>query len=777
MDMCHNDGHHSPVSPTFSFWPPYKEEEDNEEKRTVFVSYHAQSAATTPARIAEGNGMKISYHNSSQPKAVDKGGRGFAGLAAPGTPTTSMLTSSHKRPTDRPSALVSPLASLERSRSSNVRVSHLRMNPATVGAPRALLKKPPPPLPPPPSPQPIPRQKSHSQPHAHNSAKNAMACSDLYLQSPSGTSNKKSYTSSIHVHVNPVAPPITLDLREPTYQPNTASNSTSNALPQCSELQDSHPKRTHHLFTFSRCPLDLRYRELRCMEGVVFQSTPAKSTKLSVEKEAFTDTEVPLPSPRITLESCDKRREEVISRTKECTMWNTRDDVLTNDVTILKPHEEVFPFMRGTGNIIQHSKEMTNDTPSLSRLRVVSLREGRVCEIVRPFSPFHALISLENSQKASLRFHEPTNSRAVDSTPCIRLHESVVRHASLGQILSEPLADKSRNFPAPSPEPKFDIPPDRITTPQSPYLTENTVYFEALGSHSTAFCPEGSPLLNTKAEGVAVSPLKRDTTPTPKETMERINKLRSILRVDKKFYPLQVDKCVQVEQPARRTLDSWQISKECQVNQLPSDLWDTATISDTSTHSFNEHDDVVTNIVEDYGDCEPLPSFRGRPQPQENASFPLLMMRQEHRLRKPSSKFVRRRRRTKIPTVKMEDERDAEITSGAPFVASRAIRSMSVDERRCLPSAEQGSTFSANEFSPPVSATTSATRWEECINRVYARRRYHSVSNNTHIQSSRPKQTSRKSCTNDRKRLQDLRCSLMRQTFASAQRCKASQPN
>ncbi|VDK40574.1 unnamed protein product [Taenia asiatica] len=773
MSICRNDGQHSPITPTFTFWPHYDEEEDNEEKRTVFFSYRAQSTTTTPTRTTDGNAKKTASYKSYQSKVVHKGGRGLVGLTTPAISTASTLTSSHKRPTDRPSALVSPLTSLERSRGNNVRVSHLRLNPATVGAPRSLLKKPPSPLPPPPSPQLTPRQKLHQypQPYAHTT-QNAMACSALYLQPTSTTSNKKSYTSSIHVHVSPVASPITLDLREPSYEPNATSTSTSIAIPQSSEPYDSYPRRTHHLFSSSHCPFNFRYKELQDMEGVMFPPSPTQSTALPVEEGAFTDTEVPLPSPRITLESLDERHVEFVTGTKECAVWKNTFDILANEVTMSKPREEVFTFMLSGGNATRQSKGMTNGTASLSRLRVVSLREGRACEIVRPFSSFSSLVPLESLQKATLSLYDSTSWRAVDRTPRILLHESVVRHTPSSHLLIELVAGNSRDLHVPSPGPQLFMPPDRITTPTSPYIPDDTVYFEALGNHSNAFRPEWSTPLETETEPGAFSPLASETKLTPKETIERINKLRSIIRVDERFYPLQVDKCIQVEQPARRTLASWQTSKECQADQLPSDLWDTATVSDTSTQSFNGHSVATANIVEDYGDCEPLLSCRSRPRPQENVPLPLLTAWREQRLRKPSTKSVRRRRRTKVPALRMEDVGE-ELTSGAPFITSRPGRSMSVEEGRCPPPSEQGSPFSINESSPPISTL----RWEECINRVYARRRHHSTSSNAHVRSSRPKRTSRKLCTTDRKKQQDLRCSLMRQTFASAQRCKASHPS
>lgn len=773
MSICRNDGQHSPINPTFTFWPHY-DEEDNEEKRTVFFSYRAQSTTTTPTRTTEGDEMKLSSYNSYQSKVVNKGGRRFAGLITPGISTTSTITSSRKRPTDRPSALVSPLTSLERSRGNNVRVSHLRLNPATVGAPRSLLKKPPPPLPPPPSPQPSPRQKSrhYPQPYTHTSAKSAMACSASYLQPPSSTSGKKSYTSSIHVHVSPVASPITLDFREPTCELNATSTSTSNTILQSSEPQDLYPRRTHHLFASSHCPFNFRYKELQCIKDVISPSPPTRSTKLPIEA-AFADTEVPLPSPRITHESYDGRDVKVITRTEECAMWKKTCDMLANEVTTSKPREEVFPFMLGGGNVIHQPKEMTNGTASSSRLRVVSLREGRACEIVRPFSSFSSIAPLESQQRATLSFYDPTSWRAVDRTPRILLHESVVRHTPLSHLRIETVVGSIQDLLIPSPGPQFDMPPDRMTTPASPYLADDNIYFETPGNHSNAFLPEWSTTMETETESRTISSLERETKLTPQETIERINKLRNIIRIDERFYPLQMDKCIQVEQPERRTLASWQTSKECQVDQLPSDLWDTATISDTSTQSCNEHGVVTNNIVEDYGDCEPLPSCRSRLHPQENAPFPPLTVWKEQRLRKPSTKSIRRRRRTKVPALKMEDEVGVELTSGAPFMTSRAARSMSVEGGRCPPPSEQGSSFSVNESSPPISTL----RWEECINQVYARRRHRSASGNTHVRSSRPKRTSRKSCTTDRKKQHDLRCSLMRQTFASAQRCKANHPS
>ncbi|KAL5103920.1 hypothetical protein TcWFU_005667 [Taenia crassiceps] len=745
-------------------------------ENSVF-SYRAQSAATTtttPTRTPEGSGTKTTSYKDNQSKVVKRSGRGIINLATTGTSTSSTLASPYKRTMDRPSALVSPLTLLERSRSNNVRVSHLRLNPATVGAPRSLLKKPPPPLPSPPSPRPTSRQAFHYylQPYAYPSSRNAMAYSDFYLRPPSGTSNKKSYTSSIHVHISPVASPITLDLRSPTCEQSAASASTSNAIPQSSEPHDPHLWRTHHPFASSHCPFNFMYEELQCTKGTMFPSTPTQSTKLSFEEAAFTDTEVPLPSPRITFEPLDERHSEDITSTKECVMWNNTCDVLANEVTMSNPHEEVFRLRLGGDNVIQQSKEMTNSTASSCRLGVVTLREGHVCEIVHPFSSLSSLAPLESLQKAALSLCDSTSQTAVDLTPRILIHKSVVRRTLPSHLRVETVIGNSQDLSVLTPGQPV-MPPDRMTTPASPYLADDTIYFEALGNHSNAFRPEWSTTLETETEPGAISPLTSETKLTPQETIERINKLRSIIRVDESFYPLQLDKCVQVEQPAIRTLASWQTSKECQVDQLPSDLWDTVTISDTSTQSFNEHDVVPKNVVEDYGDCEPLPSCRSRPRPKENIPFSPLMAWQEQKLRRPSTKSVHRRRRTKVPALKMGNEVTAELTSGAPFLTPGVGRSMSVEEGRCPPPSEQGSSFSVNESSPPLSTL----RWEDCINRVYARRRHRSASINAHVRSSRPKRTSRKPCIGDRKKQQDLKCSLMRQTFASAQRSKASHPS
>ncbi|VDM33797.1 unnamed protein product [Hydatigera taeniaeformis] len=747
MSICRNDGHHSPINPTFTFWPHYGDEE-NQEKRTVFFSYRARSTTATPARNVEGNKIKISPLNSNQLKIVSKGSKNLAEVLTPGISTTPTLTSSYRRPKDRPSALVSPLSSFERSRGNNVRVSHLRLNPATVGAPRALLKKtpPPPPLPPPPSPQPSPRQKLHLclQPCELTSNKNATATTASHLQLPSSQNSKKSYTSSIHVRVSPIASPITLDLREP----NTTSASTSNAIPQS---PNSHPTIVRHQFASSHCPFNFRYKGMQYAEGVT----------LPDEKTAFTDTEAPLPSPRIIQQSFDERHGGVMPRTKECAVWKNTCDLLSNEATISQSRESVFPFPLGDCNDLKESKEIDNETANSNRLRIVSLRVGRACEIVRPFSSFHSLTSLEGLQKATFDYFTSTKMRAIDSTPRILFHDSV----------SEPMVYNSYKPPDPSSERHFDMPPDRVTTPGSPYLPDDNVCFQTLGNYSNAFLGESWTLPETAKQKVAVPPPMREVKLTPQETIERINKLRSILRIDEKFYPLQVDKCVQVEQRARNALTSCQASKECQVDQMSTDFWDTATISDTQ--SFNEHSAMNTNIVEDHGDCVPQPSFRNHPHPQENASYPLRMGREEPRVQNSSPKSVRRRCHTKLSNLKREDEEDTELISGAPFMTSRTVRSMSVGESQRLPPSEQGSFFAVNGSSSPISTK----RWEECLNQVNARRRHHSASSNIHLRSSRPKRTSRKPCTTDRKKQQDLRCSLMRQTFASAQRCKASRPS
>ena len=108
-------------------------------------------------------------------------------------------------------------------------------------------------------------------------------------------------------------------------------------------------------------------------------------------------------------------------------------------------------------------------------------------------------------------------------------------------------------------------------------------------------------------------------------------------------------------------------------------------------------------------------------------------------------------------------------------MVSRLSRSNSLDDNRYPPS-ESGSPAYANDSFSPRIKTTPTGRWEDCINRVYARRRHHSITaSGNGRERSRQKKISRNSCNNDRTKRQDLRPSLLRQTFASTQRYKPSQ--
>ena len=715
MDLFRGDLEQVTVGPAFTFWPSYDDEaEKTGEKGTVLMSYHSQRSTTpstkptankTPllerkepsasTRQSEGSSKSVKIRSFSHKEA--KLANTDVRVSAPeisATPTLLQLPSPHKRPTERPSALVSSSSLADSSRSSKtVRVSHLRLNPSTVGAPKALLRS----------------SKSNSkEPIPQN----------LLLTQKGGA---KSYTSSIRVEVTPISA-ITVDLREQKMPYSVSSED--------SKLQEVSSK------------------EVRFKEDTTFSPTLTESSYSSVEDVG--NTNLQLPSPRLEFEEAFS---ELPTKDKDAAFWNIGDGSANHAKTPRSNN-----CMQGGDNaILNHA---------------VSLQIGTACEITRSISPSYSPVPcvapIPNFQRGDMMSpHKLINCRAIDTSPCILRQDSVTRQIPIGLDVCE-APYQEPNYP-----PFSDRPPERAVNPDSPYMPGVISYIEVPVKHSRGISEEEI-LPRPEAKILIVSPVESDENLSAHETMQRINKLRSILRADEKIYPLQMDKCVQAEQSPRAVQATFQATKECQAGQPSSDLWDTATVSDSSSS-----DSVIVgpnNFVEDHGDCEKLALLLSNLNPTTDAPIQRYTIEQGlERLRKLPPKSSRSRRRLKAPITKVNEDISTDLMAGAPFMVSRLGRSTSVDDSRNPPS-EQASPQCINDSSPRVNPS-SAARWEDCINRVYARRRHHSASASGSGRE-RPRQkkiSSRNSCNNDRSKRQDVRPSLLRQTFASAQRCKPSQ--
>ncbi|CDS43451.1 conserved hypothetical protein [Echinococcus multilocularis] len=493
MRPCRYDGQQTPPTSPFSFWPRYDEGVGwMEEEESGLANGRAKGTANATicngrARSSKEIAIKASVWSKkaikihgADLKQCDVGRKSIhpcvksskaLGFAQTTVPTALSRRSTSKRVPE----FASRTPWLERPRSSKVPVSSLRINPATVGAPKCTSKKPSPFLLPDPPPQPQPQPRSRLQPQSCAHAQARTIANIISMRSPRHLRPCSSTTN--HTKCCASTPIITLHSHKQKCASHTAASCSSNANPQSSQPRNAFVRRIRHVLDFVHFPFGWKFKKLRDKHGGIF-SPPLQSTKLPLEKVAFMHTKMPLTRPLITIQSCDGRCFKIVHRAKRYAMCSNN----TNDETKSTSYEEVLYLMPRGGNVFDDSLETVDFIANYGGVRLHLRQVGHACEIVLRSSSLHSLTSLQSPQRAALRCHEKKNCRPIDSTPRILLHDSVVKHTPAAQTMSKIMPITMYNLLSPSAEQEFEMPPVRIATPASPFLSDDNVYCKALGN-------------------------------------------------------------------------------------------------------------------------------------------------------------------------------------------------------------------------------------------------------------------------------------------------------
>lgn len=589
----------------------------------------------------------------------------------------------------RSSVLIPAAAPHKRSCDSTNRIGQLHLSPLTVRTYGATLKSPPEP-----------------------STKD----SDSYKN------NSKSYTSSVCFEVKPVST-VTLDLRT---QLRNNSDDMQTTMPRLTKRQ---------LKSFSDGYIIDKHL-LRLGKGMFSSST------ITDNSASFGENMGRLV-PLFIIDSSDEKSECKTSGMKNGENMRHIDEGLLVEAKLIRQcGSTVKSYLNSSESLWLEEKEDYFG-------KAIPLKVGQVSEVMQTMPPLLSPIPSERAEKLTATLPSCSISKAINISPHILQQKCVVAQAPLSFILHDiSLDDESPNGQGAH----FDMPPERSAVPESPYVSE-VISYQGTSSKSLAkVLFSKKKVRDSDIQNSSPSLQMEDNYIRARETLERINKLRSILHTDESIHSLVKDKSVQIDQPPRKKL---MISRVDETDQPQSDLWDTATVSDSLADSFNHL------VVENYIDSGKL----SQSNPQHAQFQECSQFNRALKTKKFSLKPARSRREPKQTDVKANDRMNPDLSSGAPFMVGRLARSNLVGER-C-----QDSPSALLEV--PLMAAPG--RWEDCINQLYAKCRQNSASVQPRVLLGQ-KRVLRNSCSNEtRSNRQEVRSSLLRQTFSSAQRCRPNQ--
>ncbi|KAM7533659.1 hypothetical protein Aperf_G00000125515 [Anoplocephala perfoliata] len=524
----------------------------------------------------------------------------------------------------------------------------------------------------------------------------------------------KFYTSSVHFEVKPISV-VTLDLSNQLGKISDDMQTTMEKQPKSFSNGDVVDK---HLQRLGKCPFSL--------------STTAVSNATSAGN-------IERIVPRIVNDSSDGKLECKDSVIKNVLNF---DEKLVFGAKLLRRSELTAKSYMNTGDN-SWVGEKADEVEYFGKM--ISLRVGQVNEAMQLLSPPLSPIPSESAEKLTASLQPCMTSRAIDLSPSILQQKYIVLQAPLN-LTSQYIAldDESSN----GNDAYSDMPPARSAVPESPYVPE-VIFYQGISSKSLIKFLSGKKDVTHSANQIS-SPLrpKEEDNPTAQETLERINKLRRILRAEEGNHSLEMDKSVQAGQPLKKKS---MISRAVETEEPKTDPWDTATVSDSLADSSSHYE------VENY-------DRSGKLAPQNSRSEECSQFKHTLKDQKLPPKFGRSRRRPKQTNAKVTERLNSDLTSGAPFMVGRLGRSNAVG----------GQCRNSPGALPEAPMIVASRRWEDCINKLYARCRQNSASAHPRVLLEQ-KRTLRNACCNERRSNRQVRSSVLQQTFSSAQRCKLSQ--
>ncbi|KAL5106887.1 hypothetical protein TcWFU_005852 [Taenia crassiceps] len=282
-------------------------------------------------------------------------------------------------------------------------------------------------------------------------------------------------------------------------------------------------KSIRHLLDFSRLPFGWKAKRLREERKAVLPPLAEECMQLAAERAApLMDGMAQVTRPRISIQPFNARHIDVVTKYAQRGLCNVNGGgVETNAAVVCVVSEDVLHFTRAEDNLAHHSLVPINDTTTCSRVHVSSREEGRTGEAVREVSFTPALlVSVESVQgAATLHPHRQSSRRCVACAACISFHNtSAVRHAPAAQVVMGETAPDGWHHVAYAPPPPtwYEMPPERMSTPASPYVAADTAL---LGKHGRPATPPSSiwsVILKARAQEVASTSAR-----SPRETMQQ----------------------------------------------------------------------------------------------------------------------------------------------------------------------------------------------------------------------------------------------------------------
>ncbi|KAL5102599.1 hypothetical protein TcWFU_002883 [Taenia crassiceps] len=305
-----------------------------------------------------------------------------------------------------------------------------------------------------------------------------------------------------------------------TSQPSPCHTTLGSERSQCAPAT---AKSIRHLLDFSRLPFGWKAKRLREERKAVLPPLAEECMQLAAERAApLMDGMAQVTRPRISIQPFNARHIDVVTKYAQRGLCNVNGGgVETNAAVVCVVSEDVLHFTRAEDNLAHHSLVPINDTTTCSRVHVSSREEGRTGEAVREVSFTPALlVSVESVQgAATLHPHRQSSRRCVACAACISFHNtSAVRHAPAAQVVMGETAPDGWHHVAYAPPPPtwYEMPPERMSTPASPYVAADTAL---LGKHGRPATPPSSiwsVILKARAQEVASTSAR-----SPRETMQQ----------------------------------------------------------------------------------------------------------------------------------------------------------------------------------------------------------------------------------------------------------------
>ncbi|KAL5103944.1 hypothetical protein TcWFU_010076 [Taenia crassiceps] len=513
MDRSGNDDQQMFSSGQFCFWPQYNEEvewmEEEDRHPANQRTWHTASRTRSKKKASGGKGVTSQGCPHQQ---CWRGGREMSRSAGSAKASTSRACTSNAlvdaNGTRRYSALASRTPLLECSRSTRARLSKSRVNSSVNRLSKAPSKKSSsspiarPTLPP--HPQPQTQLRSHQR---------------AIFRKPWSLNRQWRKVKDAKGHPSACsASPTALQSPNAACAPVSTSKATGSADAQAPNWPTWKAKKPRHLLDFSHFPFGWKFKRLQEEKEGVISPQPEQCFKLPAERVQLTDTSVPLAKPCISYQPCAPKHFTLISQIKSCAAMT------------LLAHNQMPDFMAIRTNGIHLPLTAINDAKCCNALRVRPREVRLTSEIVQHFSSVLPSLPPHSPQRATHQLHGQRNAAIAHHSAGILFHSSAINLKPPQRNCCPFVPVKPYHPPFPPVAPQPDIPPERTSIPASPYVPVDSGDVGTLGKPALcpiAFGPQRSAKLQTSAPRVDAPPAL-----DPCDTMQRIRKLRSILRVD-----------------------------------------------------------------------------------------------------------------------------------------------------------------------------------------------------------------------------------------------------